>query len=100
MLRNKDHLNDLFRQTERYHRKKLREMFREHYNPLVTSCVWTTHLSSSVINELRVHLSWTLGIRTFVWSREAIGTRIILLFQELGILVFLKHIIMQDRNVT
>ena len=100
MMCNKEYLNDLFRQTERYHRKKLRELFRDHYNPLETSCVWTTHLSQSVIHELRVHLSWTLGIRTFRWSKEAIGTRIILLFQELGILLFMKHIIIQDRNLT
>lgn len=105
MLTNKDgklfskvHLNNLFRQTELYHRRKLREMFRQYYNPGESMCVWTTHLPEKVIQELRVHLSWELGIRTFRWSREAIGTRIILRFQELGIFLFMKHVIVQERT--
>ena len=90
--------NGLFRRTERYHRRRLREMFREHYNPRVNDCVWTTHLSQTVMSELRVHLSWELGIKTFRWSKEAIGTRILLRFKELGILLFMKHIILQDHH--
>ena len=37
---------------------------------------------------------------TFRWGREAVGTRIILRFKELGILLFMKHIIKQERFVT
>ena len=73
-------------------------MFRVHFNPNNTSEVWTKHLPNRVINDLRLHLSWDLGIRTFTWSREAIGTRIIHRFQELGMLLFLKKIIKDDTN--
>ena len=95
----KGHLTSLFKNTERYHKRKLRELFRRHYDPSVNDCVWTTHLSEDVVNELRLHLSWELGIRTFQWGREAVGTRILIRFEELGILLFMKHIIKQDRNL-
>ena len=39
-----------------------------------------------------------LFICTFTWSREAIGTRIIYRFKELGTLLFMKKIITDDRN--
>ena len=71
-------------------------MFRVHYKPYKTHAVWTKDLSQRVLNELRLHLSWDLGIRTFDWSREAIGTRIIYRFKELGILLFMKKIIQDD----
>ena len=96
----KGHLTSLFTNTERYHKRKLRELFRRHYDPSVNDHVWTTHLSEDVVNELRLHLSWELGIRTFQWSREAVGTRILIRFEELGILLFMKHIIKQDRNLS
>ena len=51
-----------------------------------------------MINDLRLHLSWDLGVRVFHWSREAVGTRILLRFNELGILLFMKQIIRDDRN--
>ena len=99
-LLSRTHFKPLFFHTERYHRRKLRELFRQHYNPHVSHCVWTTHLSDDVMEELRLHLSWELHLNTFRWGREAVGTRIILRFKELGILLFMKHIIKQDRFVT
>ena len=74
-------------------------MFRQHYTPFETGVVWTSGLSEQVINELRLHLSWDLGVRVFRWSREAVGTRILLRFNELGILLFMKKIIRDDRNM-
>ena len=91
-------MTNLFRNSVTYHRRRLREMFRSYYNPLKTDVVWTKHLSEQVINDLRLHLSWDLGLRTFSWSREAIGTRIIYRFKELGILLFMKKVILDDRN--
>ena len=49
----------------------------DHYNPHQSTAVWTKDLPQRLIDDLRLHLSWDLGLRTFTWSREAIGTRII-----------------------
>ena len=86
-------LINLFQLSVVYHRRRLREIFRKHYNPFKTNVVWTNDLSERLINDLRLHLSWDLGVRTFDWSREAIGTRIIYRFKELGIFLFMKHVI-------
>ena len=95
-LISKSTLTNLFRTSVVYHRRRLREMFRAHYNPNKTHVVWTKDLPEKVINDLRLHLSWDLGVRTFQWSKEAVGTRILYRFQELGILLFLKHVIIND----
>ena len=92
-----DTLTNLFQFSVRYHRRKLREIFRQHYKPFNTE-VWTKHLSQQVIDDLRLHLSWDLGIRTFTWSREVVGTRILYKFKELGILLFMKKVILDDQQ--
>ena len=91
-------LTNLFQLSVVYHRRRLREIFRKHYNPFKTNVVWTNDLSEQLINDLRLHLSWDLGVRTgtFDWSREVIGTRIIYRFKELGIFLFMKHVISND----
>ena len=93
----KSTLTNLFHTSVGYHRRRLREIFRVHFTP-DKNHVWTKDLSERVLNELRLHLSWDLGIRTFDWSREAIGTRILYRFRELGILLFMKQIIKDDRK--
>ena len=95
-LISKSTLTNLFRTSVGYHRRRLREIFRVHYNPYKTHVVWTKDLPEKVVNDLRLHLSWDLGVRTFQWSKEAVGTRILYRFQELGILLFLKHVIIND----
>ena len=55
-------------------------------------------MPTQVINDLRLHLSWDLGLRTFTWSRESIGSRIIYRFKELGILLFLTKVVKDDIN--
>ena len=92
----KDVLTNLFDLSVKYHRRRLREIFRKHYKPIKTDRVWTKDLPQQVIDDLRLHLSWDLGIRTFTWSREAIGTRIICRFKELGILLFMRKVILDD----
>ena len=91
-------LTNLFHTSVGYHRRRLREIFRTHYNPFNTDAVWTKDLSERVINDLRLHLSWDIGLRTFDWSRETIGTRIIHRFKELGIFLFMKHVIINENN--
>ena len=94
----KDTLTNLFHLSLRYHRRRLREIFRKHYKPFNTEHVWTRDLSDEVISDLRLHLSWDLGLRTFNWSREAVGTRILYRFKELGILLFMKKVILDDQQ--
>jgi len=89
-------LTNLFQLSVMYHRRRLREIFRKHYNPFKTNAVWTNDLSERLINDLRLHLSWDLGVRAFDWSKEEIGTRIIYRFKELGIFLFMKHVIIND----
>ena len=43
---------------------------------------------------VRVRVRGTARVKV----REAIGTRIILRFQELGIFLFMKHVIVQERT--
>ena len=92
----KDVLTNLFTLSVGYHRRRLRDLFRKYYKPFKAETVWTNDLPEKVINDLRLHLSWDLGQRTFTWSRQAIGTRIILRFKELGILLFMKKVILND----
>ena len=96
----KNVLTDLFQLSVVYHRRRLRELFRKYYNPLQTDVVWTKDLSDNVINDLRLHLSWDLGMRTFNWSKEVVGTRIMCRFKEIGMLLFLKKVILDDQNTT
>ena len=70
--------------------------FRQIFSQPESAAVWTKDLTQQVINDLRLHLSWDLGQRMFYLNREQLGTRIIVRFQELGILLFLKHVIIND----
>ena len=93
-----DTLTNLFHCSVVYHRRRLRELFRSYFNPFNTDVVWTKDLPQHVINDLRLHLSWDLGHRMFYLNREQLGTRVIVRFQELGILLFMKKIIIDDNN--
>ena len=53
-----------------YHRRKLRDLFRAHYNPFKTDSVSTKDLSTQVINDLKLHISWDLGVRMFDMTHE------------------------------
>ena len=97
MSSSKLRFTSLFRRTESYHRKQLRVMFREHYNPLLTN--WTENLSQQVIDDLRLHLSWELGINTFTWTRAEVGDRITDRHQTLGILLFMINVIKNDKRI-
>ena len=97
-LISKTTLTNLFHSSVVYHRKRLRQMFRAYFNPFNTTVVWTKDLPQHVINDLRLHLSWDLGQRMFYLNREQLGTRIIVRFQELGILLFMKRIIIDDNK--
>ena len=98
-LISKTTLTNLFHSSVVYHRKRLRQMFRAYFNPFNTTVVWTKDLPQHVINDLRLHLSWDLGQRMFYLNREQLDTRIIVRFQQLDILLFMKKIIIDDNKI-
>ena len=69
-------LSLLFRKTEEYHQNELKLLFQQHYRPMKSDEVnnkWASNLSESILNKLRLHLSWSMGINTFEWDRHNIG---------------------------
>ena len=92
----KDQMSSLFRKTERFHRRRLREMFRKYYWPIRADDEWTIGISHDVIQEFKLHLSWELGRNVFHLNRTQIGIEILKRCDDLGILVFLKKIIRNE----
>ena len=88
-------LSNLFHTSLGHHRRRLRKIFRLYYKPNA-DVVWTKNVSQQVINDLLLHLSWDLGHRVFYMNREQLGTRITHRFKELGIFLFMKHVIVND----
>lgn len=78
----------LFRKTEEYHENKLKMFFQKHYQPKKNSYEvnkeWALHISDSKLNNLRLHLSWSMGINTFEWDRHNLGEQTIIQLLKLG----------------
>ena len=78
-----------FNTDPEYHFKCLQGLFLRHYQ---TWCIsrkyrnkhWTTHLPTTVIHQLRVHLSWIQknDSRVYVWTRVEVGKKIIKLLKK------------------
>ena len=92
----KDQMSTLFRKTERFHSRRLREMFRKYYWPVRSDDEWTIGISHDVIQEFKLHLSWELGRNVFHLNRTQIGIEILTRYNDLGILVFLKKVIRDE----
>ena len=97
----KDQMSSLFRKTERFHRRRLREMFRKYYWPVRADDEWTIGISHDVIQEFKLHLSWELGRNVFHLNRTQIGLEILNRYpsrdNQLGVLLFLKKIINDEQ---
>ena len=87
-------LRPLFQRTESYHKWMLKSMFRDHYRP--DDDAWTRHLTTRQMNDIRLHLSWELGMDTFGWSREKVAESIVSRYKKLGVFLFLKHVVVTD----
>ena len=74
----------------------LKSMFRDHYCPDDSDDAWTRHLTTRQMNDIRLHLSWELGIDTFGWSREKVAESIVNRYKQLGIFLLLKHVVVTD----
>ena len=86
----KDQMSILFKKTEKYHRRCLREKFRKYYWPKRNDDEWTIGISHDVIQQFKLHLSWEIGYNCFNMNRIQIGLLILKRFKTLGILLFLK----------
>ena len=90
-------MSHLFKTTKEYHRRKLKEKFRKYYKPWKTGN-WTSRVSKSTLNDIRLHLSWELGMNTFHLNKYQVGNEIVRIYKESGILPFLIKIIEDDRK--
>ena len=93
----RDQMSALFRKTERYHSKRLMEMFRKYYWPMRADDEWTIGISHDVIQEFKLHLSWQLGKNVFHLNRTQIGLEILNTYSKMGVLLFLKKIINDEQ---
>ena len=89
-------LKPLFARSENYHKKRLKEMFRQYYCPCGDDDAWTRRLTTNTMNDIRLHLSWELGMNTFEWSRKKVAQAIVSRYKKLGIFLFLKHVVITD----
>ena len=87
----------LFKKTEKYHSRRLREMFRKYYWPVRQDDEWTIGISYDVIQDFKLHLSWEQGRNLFHLNRTQIGLEILSHYEKLGLLLFLKKIITDEQ---
>ena len=70
----------LFRKTEEYHEIELKLLFQKYNRPVTSDEVnkkWTSNMPESELNNLRLHLSWSMGINAFEWDRQTLGEQTI-----------------------
>ena len=80
-------LSVLFRKTEEYHVNQLKLLFHKYRRPVTSdeiSKTWTSDMSESTLNKLRLHLSWAMGMNAFDWDRRNIGEQTIETLKQLG----------------
>ena len=84
------HQSVLFRKTEEYHENEMKLLFQKHYKPSdddtdgSVNTRWALNLQESTLNNLRLHLSWSMGISTFQWDRYNVGHQTIIQLRLLG----------------
>ena len=65
-------------------------LFQKHYKPSdddtdgSVNTRWAINLQESTLNNLRLHLSWSMGISTFQWDRYNVGHQTIIQLRLLG----------------
>ena len=81
----------LFKATKEYHQRQLKVMFHRYYQPEKGSN-WIIFLSEEIISDLRLHVSWELGLNVFdyhCFPRYILGKMIIDIFEKKGELPFI-----------
>ena len=83
--------SQLFTITKSYHHRQLKILFH-HYYQLGKGSNWTIHLSEDIIADLRLHLSWEIGMNVFDYHkfpRYILGEMVLDRFKKLGILSYI-----------
>ena len=87
----------LFVETRKYHNRAMKRLFLKYYEPLSTNGKvnknWTISMSKTDMYDLRIHLSWVIGINTFDWKDYKVGKKILRIYQETNQFLFLNHLI-------
>jgi hypothetical protein len=89
----------LFLETRKYHSRELKKMFIKHYRGSTSNGKpnkkWTSCINSSDMHDLKVHLSWVIGMKVFNLSKEKTGKKILHVYKKTGELKFLMHVCSQ-----
>ena len=73
-------------------------MFRKYYDPKGSSD-WTSTLTDDVVGDLRLHLSWELGMDMSTCSKVDVGYHILGRFHKIGILSAYVQAIVDDCKI-
>ena len=87
----------LFVETRKYHKRAMRRLFLKYYEPLSTNGKvnknWTIPVNKTDMYDLRIHLSWVIGMKTFGWKEYKVGKRILKVYQETNQFLFLNNLV-------
>ena len=92
----------LFLETKKYHDRAMKRLFLKYYEPLSTNGKinknWTIPVSRNDIFDLRIHLSWVIGMKTFDWKERKVGTEILEFYQKTNQFCFLNHLVKKKKK--
>ena len=87
----------LFVETRKYHVRAMKRLFLKYYEPLSTNGKvnknWTIPISKIDMCDLRIHLSWVIGMKTFDWEERKVGKMILELYQKENQFHFMNHVV-------
>ena len=86
----------LFLETLKFHKRAMKKLFLNNYKPLPNerkNRSWTQDVDTSTMKDLRVHLSWVIGMKMFNCNSRTIGKKILKIYKRTGELTFLVHMI-------
>ena len=75
----------------------MKRLFLKYYRPSdsgVPNKKWTTNVPPSDMYDLRIHLSWVLGMKVFSWTNEKIGRSVLRVYERSGELKFMINAIL------
>ena len=85
----------LFLETRKYHDRAMKRLFLKYYEPLSTNGKvnknWTIPVSKTDMYDLRIHLSWVIGMKTFDWKEYQVG-KILEVYEKKNKFLFMNHV--------
>ena len=87
----------LFVETKKYHDRAMKRLFLKYYEPLSTNGKinkkWTIAVNKADMYDLRIHLSWVIGMNTFAWKEYKVGKKVLKVYQETNQFLFLNNVV-------